>query len=407
MTCQTSPDTILAMYKLNESEKQQVCRLLADLVRIDSAIISPEQATRDRTEERIAACLTEHLRGMGMTVDRQEVFPGRPNLMAHWPEQGGEKSLMLESHMDTVTVEGMTIDPFAAEIRDGKMFGRGTCDTKGTTAAFLTALDIAKRNGQLPADKLYFVGAMSEETGCDGATALMQHGFRTDAAIVGEPTSCQVVTAHKGPLWLEVETTGRSCHAATPEDGSNAIEAMSRLIQFVHGPWAEYIQQTSHPVLGKSTSQVTMIRGGSKVNIIPAWCRAQIDSRFIPGRSFDDLIADFKRMLAEHLGSDSAFDILDAKSFYPLDTPTDAPLVTKLMNICRDVNGQTGAQGVNYFADTGPFSHEGITSVLFGAGDIAQAHTAEEYLDLDQLYSATEIMLTLLTENAGRSIINP
>ena len=407
MTMKVRADKIPSMYKLNESQKQQVRRLLADLVRIDSAITSPEQANRDRTEEQIAGYLTRHLHGMGMTVERQEVFPDRPNQIAHWPEMTGKKSLMLETHMDTVTVEGMTIDPFGAEIRDGKMFGRGTCDTKGTMAAFLTALDLAHRRGQLPADKLYFVAAMSEETGCDGAMALMRHGFRTDGAIVGEPTGCQVVTAHKGPLWLEVETTGRSCHAATPEDGVNAIDAMARLVQFVHGPWTDHIRQDEHPVLGRSTTQVTTIRGGSKINIIPARCRAQIDGRYIPGTSFDDVIADFKRMLAEHMGDDSAFEILDTKSFYSLDTDTNAPLVARLLEICRQANGQQSPQGVNYFADTGPFSHESITSVLFGAGDIAQAHTADEYLELEQLYEATEIMLTLLTGSAGRSIIHP
>ncbi len=393
------------MQRLTEPEKQRLIRLVQDLVGINSAIITPEQANRDRTEERMAEFLAQHLRAMGMTVDRQEVFPGRPNLMAHWPGQGGKRSLMLEAHMDTVTVEGMTIDPFAAEVRDGRIWGRGTCDTKGNMAAFLTALEIACRRNQLPADKLYFVATMSEETCCVGSAALMEHGFRTDAAIVGEATTCRVITAHKAPLWIEIETSGRSCHASIPDKGVNAIEAMARVIEFVHGPWARHLQQRQHPLLGKATMQVTTIEGGSKINIIPARCRAQVDGRIIPGMNPSEICAEFQRMVADHLGGNTAFRIVSHQSQPPMDTPLDAPLVQKLMPLCREYAGQTEPIGVNYFADTGPFTQAGITSVLFGAGDIAQAHTADEYLDLDQLFLATEIMLTLLTENAGKSIV--
>ncbi|HSW45659.1 MAG TPA: M20 family metallopeptidase [Phycisphaerae bacterium] len=393
------------MRKLTEAEKQRLIQLAQDLVGIDSAITSPEQANRDRTEERMAEYLTNHLRCMGMTVERQEVFPGRPNLMAHWPGQGDKKSLMLEAHMDTVTVEGMTIDPFAAEVRDGRIWGRGTCDTKGNMAAFLTGLEIAYRRGQLPADKLYFVATMSEETCCVGSAALMEHGFRTDAAIVGEATGCRVITAHKAPLWLEIETTGRSCHASIPDQGVNAIEAMVRIVEFIHGPWTRHLQQTMHPLLGQSTMQVTTIEGGSKINIIPSRCRVQVDGRIIPGKNPEEVTAELRRMLADHLGGTASFQILSEQSRPAMDTPPDAPLVRKLMPLCRQAAGQTGAIGVNYFADTGPFTQAGITSVLFGAGDIAQAHTADEFLDLDQLFLATEIMLALLTDNAGRSIV--
>src|SRR5690606_1639845 len=240
-----------------------VRELLAALVRIPSPVASREQANCDRAEERMAGFLTEHLTGMGMTVERHEVYPGRPNLMACWPDPGARRDsrpssedsrpgsgdsrpgsgqrLTIEAHMDTVPVEGMTIDPFAAEIRDDRMYGRGTCDTKGSMAAFLTALAIAREQGGLPADELWFVATMSEETGCEGASALMETPFRADAAIVGEPTRCEVVTAHKGPLWLTVETHGRACHASMPDHGLNAIDLMARVVQFVHGPWREHI----------------------------------------------------------------------------------------------------------------------------------------------------------------------
>jgi acetylornithine deacetylase len=394
--------------RLNESQKQSLVDLLSRLVAIESVNRDSESAAQARAEERIARFVADHLASMGMTLEAREFQPGRPNLIAHWPDQGapGAKSLMLNAHLDTVPVDGMIVDPFRVEIRSGRAYGRGTCDTKGSMAAFLTALAIARAQGTLPAEKLYFVATVAEETCCQGATALMQTGFRTDAAIVGEATGCRVVTSHKGPLWLTVETRGRSCHASVPERGVNAVELMSRIVQFVHGPeWQERIRRMSHPLLGRSTMSVTTIQGGQKINIIPDRCRVEIDGRFIPGEPTDQVIADFRRMLTEHLGGEDLFVITSEQAQAPLDCPPDAPVARNLMEICREFNGQTDPLGVNYFADTGPFDQAGIHSVLFGPGDIAHAHTVDEYIELDQLYQATEIILTLLTRHAGRSML--
>ncbi|MDM8006160.1 MAG: ArgE/DapE family deacylase [Phycisphaerae bacterium] len=389
------------METLNKAQKGEVVQLLKELVAIDSS----QMPGKERVEEEMASYVTHYCKAMGMTVDKQEVAPGRPNLMAHWPEQTGSKSLMLEAHMDTVTVEGMTVDPFAGKIRDGKILGRGTCDTKGTMAAFLTALRIAGERGQLPADKLYFVAVMDEETCCEGAKELMKTDFRTDAAIVGEPTRCELVTCHKGPLWFEVETRGRACHPSLPEKGRNAIDEMARLVSFVHGAYTEHIQHKSHPLLGRSTAQVTVIEGGTRINIIPERCRAKIDGRYIPGQSLDEIKTEFERMARQQLGPEASFHIVSTKGFLPLDSPVESPLVRKLQKVIRQAGGSGKPQGVNYFADTGPFTAGGIASVIFGSGDIAQAHTADEYLELDQLYRATEVILTLLTQNVGRSIL--
>ena len=297
------------MRQLTAEQKQEVCDLLARLVAIESVNRDYETANRERAEERMAAFVTRHLQQMGMQVEARQFEPGRPNLIAHWPDQGGPGagSLMLGAHMDTVTVDGMSVDPFTVAFRDGRAYGRGTCDTKGSIAAYLSALAIARRENALPAEKIYFVATCAEETGCQGASALMRTGFRTDAAIVGEPTCCRVVTSHKGPLWLQVETHGRSCHASVPDQGVNAIDLMSRLVQFVHGPWQEYLQRRKHPLLGESTMAVTRIDGGAKINIIPASCRAEMDGRFVPGLSMDEIVAEFRRMAATYLGSDERF----------------------------------------------------------------------------------------------------
>lgn len=397
------------MRELTNQQKERVLGLLGQLVAIESVNRNWEAANRDRAEEKMARFVTDHLRGMGMEVEAREMQPGRPNLIAQWPgqERPGARSLMLSAHMDTVTVEGMTVEPFKVAVRDGRAYGRGTCDTKGSMAAFLTALAIAREEGTLPTDKLYFVATVGEEGGCMGAEALMNTGFRADAAIVGEATGCRVVNSHKGPLWLTVETHGRSCHASMPDHGVNAVEVMSRVVQFVHGPWQERLRRTGHPLLGHSTMAVTTIAGGIKINIIPESCRVEIDGRFIPGEPMEAIVADFSRMLTDYLGGQGTFSIVHQETFPPLNCSPDAPISRKLLQLCGEANGQKGPLGVNYFADTGPFDQAGIDAVLFGPGDIAQAHTADEYLELDQLYQATQIILTLLTVNAGKAILGP
>ncbi len=396
------------MRTLTDAEKRRVRELLAVLVGIDSSVPAPQDEDRLCPEARIASWLADHLRGMGMAVETREMVPGRANLVAHWPDQpvAGRRSLMLEAHMDTVTAEGMTVDPFGGEVRDGRMYGRGTCDTKGSMAAFLTAMAIARESDRLPADKLYFVATCAEETGCRGARALMAGGFRTDAAIVGEPTGCRLVTAHKQPLWIRLETLGRACHASTPGLGVNAVERMARAVSVVHGPWAGRLAAADHPLLGNSTAAVTCIEGGARINIIPASCRAEIDARIVPGLSCARAVEDLDALLAEEIGAES-FRVLSAESFGALDAPPDAPLVRRLLDLCRQANGQSGPEGVNYFADTGPFHQAGILAVLFGPGDIAQAHTADEFISLDQLEQATAIMVALLTGSPGKSLLQP
>jgi len=204
-----------------------------------------------------------------------------------------------------------------------------------------------------------------------------------------------------------------------PHLGVNAIEIMSRVVQFVHGPaWQGRIKRSSHPLLGESTMSVTTIEGGAKINIIPDTCRIQIDGRLVPSEPANQMAADFRRMLAEHLAQSGLqpsaagdinksglFSIVREEAYPPLDCSPDAPVARRLGEICREFNGQPGPLGVNYFADTGPFNQAGIDAVLFGPGDIAQAHTVDEYIELEQLYQAAEIILTLLTRHAGRSIL--
>jgi acetylornithine deacetylase/succinyl-diaminopimelate desuccinylase-like protein len=202
---------------------------------------------------------------------------------------------------------------------------------------------------------------------------------------------------------MTIETKGRSCHASMPDHGENAIQRMGKVIEFVHGPWQEQVAKWSHPLLGASTSAATIVEGGTKNNIVPSRCTLQIDCRLVPGVSQQEVCDAFRQGLNEHLDQ-TMWEFAAMDMYAGLDTPGRIPFVERLLDLCRDANAQSEPEGVKYFADSGPYSEGGIQAVVFGPGDIAQAHTAAEYLELEQLYQATSILLTLFDRYSGRSL---
>ncbi|MCX7916254.1 MAG: M20/M25/M40 family metallo-hydrolase, partial [Verrucomicrobiae bacterium] len=224
---------------------EQVTHLLQELVRIPSVNPAGQPGTSHTGEAEIAQFIAEFLHKLGLDVERHDVQPGRPNVLGRFQSQGQRLRITLAPHTDTVSVAGMVIEPFGGEVRDGRLYGRGACDTKGSIAAMLAALARCVRRkefrtGQLDVD---FAALMGEETGSDGAHALCSRGYRSDFAIAGEPTNCRVVHAHKGSLWFRVITRGRSCHGATPELGDNAIAKMATVVHWLQNDYASALQQ--------------------------------------------------------------------------------------------------------------------------------------------------------------------
>ncbi len=394
------------MSGLTQDQKTEALSLLADLIRIDSANPSREESNRRRSEEQIIGYLQSVCESVGMEVRLHEVYPGRANLIGHWPDQAGRHTLAFQAHADTVGTGTMTIEPFGAEIRAGRIWGRGACDDKGSLAAFLTALKIMRHRGQKLADKPYLIVTVGEETGCEGAAALMASGFRVDACVAGEPTRCRLVTAHKGSLWFKLIAHGIPSHTAVPEKGRNAIYAMSRAIRFVEEDFAGHVSDRPHPLLGLATMTVSVISGGTAVNIVPARCEASIDCRYLPNQSYVEIAQRLERELKVALPQDAdALEVGELDGFPAMESDPHSPFVQNLLAGCRAQTGQSEPEGVYYFADSGMFSHAGIPCVLFGPGDIADAHKAEESLELDQYFLSIETVLTWLGRHSERSIL--
>ncbi len=363
-----------------------VVELLQELIRIPSVNPHGDPGTDGIGEKRIAEWLAGFLETIGAKVELREVLPDRPNVVARWPgNRAGKPRLLFAPHTDTVSVGGMTIDPFAAELRDGKIWGRGASDTKGSMAAMLWALRSMQERLPALGHEIWFAGLMSEEASQHGSRALAREE-RFDFVIVGEPTDLDVVHTHKGSAFLYLTTRGVAAHAARPDLGENAIAKMLDVLAVVRGEIADEFSAQRDAVFGASTLSIGTIRGGSKTNIIPDLCEVSVDMRFVPAHYRASIIDEFRTRL-RHVCPDLE---VSAEPAPPLFTDPAHPLIAKL--------GECGAKpvGAPWFCDACFFAERGMPAVALGPGNIAQAHTKDEWLAVADLENGVEFFSRFL-----------
>ena len=341
-------------------------------------------------EQRVGEFLAATAARAGLDVEFRKVSEGRSNLLLRLSPQGRvRRRLLLAPHLDTVN--GAT-EQFTPRTRNGRLLGRGACDTKGSVAAMATALFELTRGGKRPAEtEIALVGLADEEHGQTGSRALAEEGFQADLAIVGEPTKLQVVTAHKGTLWMQLETSGRCAHGSCPELGVNAVHTMARAVDVLLTDYAKTLRQRRHPLLGQATVSVGAICGGTQVNIMPDRCSILIDRRTLPGETARGVQRDLLDLLRSR-GIAAVFARNKLPPCLPLDTDPKLPLVAGFLKTA----GQRRPAGVRYFSDASVLAHGGIPSIVFGPGDIAQAHTADEWISLTSLERGKDLLLRFL-----------
>jgi acetylornithine deacetylase/succinyl-diaminopimelate desuccinylase family protein len=368
---------------------EQIQHLLQDLVRIPSVSPHGDPGTdkKNTGEEQIAEYIAEFLRKLALDVELRDVEPGRPNVIGKFTSRGAKRSVAFAPHTDTVSVVGMTIDPFAAEIRAGKLYGRGACDTKGSLAAMLAALANVVRQKDFREGDLdvYFCALMGEESGNHGAKALAETGFEVDFAVVGEPTEGRIVYTHKGALSCKVITRGRSVHGSMPEKGVNAIGKMAEVVQFLLGDYTRTLVKTVDPVLGVPTVNVGTIHGGAQSNIVPDYCEIEVDRRTVPGEAHEEILTKLRERfhqfpITTEILSDCA----------PLRTDPQNSFVQKLAEATG--NPKEALVGAPWFCDAGILAEHGVPAVAFGPGNIAQAHTADEYIEWKEVLHAAQVL---------------
>ncbi len=371
--------------------------LLCDLVSLPSvnpmgrAVQGPEYF-----EARTADYLERFFRGLGVSVERQTVAPGRDNVIARCDSPGATQTLLLEAHQDTVPVDGMTIDPFGAKIENGRLYGRGACDIKGGTAAMLAAFARLVRQKPRGAMNVIVACTVDEEFTFLGVQELVKRGVRADFAVVAEPTQLNIVNAHKGVARLVLTTPGRACHSSAPELGVNAVYRMGRVLAGVERFAAKLRASRSDPLLGPPTLSVGRIEGGVSVNTVPDFCRIEIDRRVIPGEDPASWAAELETFLRTEAGIDFEFDCPRPWMSMPALSPKGSEAIARRLGAAIDaVAGSHRVMPVPYGTDASTIAKAGIPAVVFGPGDIAQAHTRDEWVDLAEVERAGEILFRL------------
>ena len=359
----------------NVLARESVQELLQQLVRIPSVnpTIAPNEGTGERAIAEFARAWLDQ-RGVRAWID--ELAPGRCNAVSE-TGAGNGATLVGCAHIDTVQTDGMTIPPFEARVDDGRMYGRGSYDMKGGVAAVMAAAAALAETGVR--GKFMTALVADEEYASIGAQDFVRR-YRADACVVTEPTARgmqELVTAHKGFVWLEIVTGGRAAHGSRWEEGRSAIAAMAAIIGALDEFDRNVLRQRTHPLVGPASMHSALITGGSGLSTYAAECRLRVERRTIPGEDPDRVIAEIQQ-----LASDNAHvELILARP--PLEAPDSSPIVSCARDAIRKVTGTDPPNaGVAYWMDAALFAEAGIDTVNFGAqGD--GAHAAVEWVDVE------------------------
>ncbi len=372
--------------RINESDVVNICRAL-----VRYKTINPPG------DELVAAQYVAGLLGQaGFETALVPIAETRASIVARLRGAGAAPALVLNGHLDVVPpgADPWMRDPFAADVAEGKIWGRGTADMKGGLASLLTAARlIAEANLPLQGD-LIVVATADEEAGMSGAEAVIQ---QTDlgplqAIIIAEPTNNQVGLAERGVLWLQLETFGKTAHGSTPHLGQNAILMMMALLAEFEKLSIPYIP---HPILGNFTHSINAITGGVKANVVPDHCLATIDMRTLPSqdhraiiRQVTQLVADLEKRITPFRGA-----VKLVKEHPAVETSSDAPAVCRFEQAYAQATGQPPIHATVRFATEAAVFVPAlrVPAIICGPGDPAMAHRPNEFVEIRQLVEAAKI----------------
>jgi succinyl-diaminopimelate desuccinylase len=372
------------------ADYNEISKLLADLVSIDS--VNPGYPGCRNGEKEISEYVYNYCKKIGIDCILDEVLPGRSNVVC-FINGKDRRGLCLESHMDTVSIKHMDIDPLNPIIKDGRMYGRGSSDDKGSLAAMMIAIKNILKHNIKPSTDLYFVASVDEEYQHRGVDHFLKKGIKLQGAVVGEPTQLDIVTACKGVVRWKITSIGKAGHSSRPDKGHNAIYDMVDFIEIMKNELIASLQNKKHPLLGSPSLSVGCINGGSAVNIIPDQCTIEVDRRLLPGETSETAKNEILDLIAQ-LKKDGEIDInVSEPTTYamPVDTDNHQIIVKTAISSCTKIIGSSAIKGVDFGCDASSFTETGIPSIVFGPGSILQAHTKDEFICLEEVCKASEI----------------
>ena len=366
-------------------------------------------------EYRLTDYLEQLFAKLGLPTWRQPIALNRDNLLARLegdpPLDSGGTLVLLEAHQDTVPVDGMSIPPFDPQVRDGRLYGRGSCDIKGGMTMMLAAIARLVETRPTPRPTVIMACTVNEEHGFTGATGLCELWSgksgkanpilprRPDAAIVAEPTSLNVVVAHKGMIRWRCHTHGRAAHSSQPHHGENAVFRMGRVLRALEHYQREIVGTLAdHPLCGKPTLSVGTIRGGISVNTVPDHCTIEIDRRLSPG---EEPQAAWQHVVHYVAGETALGSFIEHEPPFMqsrgLGDANNSAVADRLVAAAQSVTGKAVKKiGVAFGTDAASFASAGVPCVVFGPGSIEQAHTADEWVPVAEVQQAADVLYQVL-----------
>lgn len=385
---------MVAMADLLKIDEKVTLSIIGKLVSINSVNPCIEKG---QGEIEVSKYIADYLEKLGLAVRTQEVVDGRFNLMATLRGSGKGKNLMFNGHTDTVGIRNMSVDPLKPLVENGRLHGRGSCDMKGPIAAMIMALKTLSESKVELKGSVSLSTVVGEEFDNVGANKLVtekQFGKLTQALIVGEPTSLQLAIKHKGFANIEVEVEGKAAHGSVPEKGVDAIEKAAKIIVEM-----EKLKKTfgskNDPLLGQPKIHTSTIEGGREWSVVPDRCVVRFELRTIPEYATSQALKDIENIIRE-LGSKDPD--LKAKvglflSGEPLNTSHDEPMIKGLQKAIKAVKGtQPQIIGLPFYTEAAIFAKAlNVPACIIGPGDIAQAHSADEFVKVCEVVEAARI----------------
>jgi acetylornithine deacetylase len=371
-------------------DREYLVDTLRRLVRINS--INPAFGGGKTNEREIAGWVAGEMERLGMTTRRFDAAPDRTSVVGVLPGTGGGRSLMLYAHLDTVGTEGMP-DPFAAEERDGRIYGRGAYDMKGGLAACLTAVRALRNSGAALAGDVLIAAVADEEVASIGMQEVLRR-VSADAAIVTEPTELAICLAHKGFCWIEVETFGRAAHGSRFEEGVDANMRMGRFLARLDALEKELRGSAPHPLVGPPSLHAAVLAGGTGASTYAAHCKLTIERRMVPGETEESVLAQLRAIADALAAEDPTFraEIRPALTRGSFQAAPDAPIVRAVTDAATVVLGhEPHATGFPFWMDAALMADAGIETVVVG-GIGEGAHADVEWADIVSHVQLAEIL---------------
>jgi succinyl-diaminopimelate desuccinylase len=375
---------------IDDAEAMKLLALLVSVPSVNIAFRQPGDPDHWFNEAKLGAVVADWLRGIGVEVEVDFFADGRPNVIARLKGTGGAPSMIWEGHLDTVQVTGMAA-PFKPRVADGRLYGRGAVDDKACLAAFMLALrDLAR---DPPPGDVTFVAASDEEFSFTGITHHMKRGETYAMGIAGEPTELRVVRACKGCVRWHVEILGRPAHTAKPHEGGDAVKAARRLLDMYE---EEMCRRTEiHPLLGPPTLTCTAFEAGEGPNTVPSHARLRFDYRYLPNEEGGAVWRHFEKLGSDLAAASAGIRIVTEPPFIDsaaMDVPEEERIVRLLSGVCDAHGIDPTPEGVPYGSDSTKMVASGIPTVVFGPGNIAQAHSLDEYVEIAQVTKAAQML---------------